>query len=517
MTEIEFKFEIPAERLAALQKDLARGKTVRTHLQARYFDTADGRLAKNNAALRLRKEGRRWVQTAKALGDGPLHRLEHNADLGVPRAGAPVAVDLQRHDGTPVGDVLARVLEDEPLVETFATDIWRSTRRARLGRSIVELALDTGRVIAPASDGKPERVAVVRELEIELVSGSVADLVELAQRWSQRHGLWFSTVSKAERGERLRVAQQQENQGSSQEEEARAVKATPPRLRDAEGGKVSGAELQRAVVAACLAQILPNATEIAAGATAPELVHQLRVGIRRLRSALRELESVAPGRFDTAAWEPVLVESFRALGAQRDRDVLEARLQPRLQAAGAPPIELPQAADAQQVSSPGELVRGAAFQKVLVALIGFAAPPDDHAAEPADKDEATAVRKAVAQRLDKLHRQLRKAGKRFEQLPPEQQHRARKRLKRLRYLAEFVAPLFDKDKAHRYVEHLLPAQDTLGDYNDDVVAIDVYRAAAEQAPRAWFAVGWLAAQRPASAHACAKALCALGDARKFWK
>lgn len=518
MTEIEFKFEIPQQRLSALQKDFARAKTQRTHLQARYFDTADGTLSKNNAALRLRKEGRRWVQTAKALGDGPLHRLEHNVDLGVSRAGVPVQVDARRHAGTPVGEMLERLLGDAPLVETFATDIWRTTRQARLGRSIVELALDDGRVVAPASNGKPERASVVRELELELVSGSVADLVALAQRWSQRRGLWFSTVSKAERGERLRQAQQQ--QGNVQDE-ARAVKAAPARFagaqEDKKGGLLVGpAELQRAVVAACLAQILPNATEIAAGNEAPELVHQLRVGIRRLRSALRELEDVAPGRFDTAGWEPVLVEAFRMLGAQRDRDVLAATLQPRLQAAGAPLADLPKLDNTQQEApSPGELVRSSSFQKLLVALIGFAAP--DGAPAAVTREEADAVRVVVAERLSKLHRQLRKAGKRFEALPTEKQHLARKRLKRLRYLAEFVAPLFDKEKARRYIEQLLPAQEALGDYNDDVVGIETYRQASEQDPRAWFAVGWLIAQQPSFANACARALREVGKARKFWK
>lgn len=513
MTEIEFKFEIPEQRLAALQKDYARAKTMRTHLQARYFDTADGTLSKNGVALRLRKEGRRWVQTAKALGDGPLHRLEHNVDLGMPRAGMPVAVDARRHAGTPVGDVLERVLGDTPLVETFATDIWRTTRLARLGRSTIELALDNGRVIAPASGGRPERVAVVRELELELASGSVADLVEVAQRWSQRHGLWFSTVSKAERGERLREEQEQ---GPAQGD-ARAVKAVPPRFSGSDDGRVGAAELQRAVVAACLAQILPNATEIASGSDAPELIHQLRVGIRRLRSALRELEDVAPGRFDIAAWEPVLVDAFSNLGAQRDRDVLAAKLQPRLQAVGAPLTELPPETEkkAPEIPSPGELVRSTPFQKLLVALIGFAAPPEGPVTT--GKEPTDAVRDLVAQHLDKLHRQLRKAGKCFEQLPTEEQHRARKRLKRLRYLAEFVAPLFDKSRARRYVEQMLPAQDALGDYNDDVVAIEAYRDATVQDPRAWFAVGWLSAQQPVLAGGCAKALRAVGKARKFWK
>lgn len=520
MTEIEFKFQIPKARLAGLQKELARARTTRTHLQARYFDTADGLLAKNGAALRLRKEGRRWIQTAKALGDSAVHRLEHNVDLGLSRPGVPVLVNARRHQGTPVGEVLDKLLEggEVPLVETFATDIWRVTRHTRLGSSVVELALDTGRVIAPASPGRPERASPVCELELELVQGSVSDLVALAQRWSQRHGLWFSTVTKAERGERVRAAQQP---GKEAEETVQAVKATPPRFGQAEedrkgGLMVGAAQLQRAVVAACLAQILPNASEIASGNEAPELIHQLRVGIRRLRSALRELDAVAPGHFDTAAWEPILVTAFRGLGAQRDRDVLEARMQPQLQALGAPLAELPPAGHTQPPPpTAGELVRDAGFQQLLVTLIAFSAPPEVQT--PVTRPEAEAVRQAVGERLGKLHRQLRKAGRNFEGLPTEEQHRARKRLKRLRYLSEFVAPLYGKDKAQRFIEQLLPAQDALGDYNDDVVATEAYREAASQDPRAWFAVGWLSAQTPRQARSCGEALQALGQAAKFWK
>jgi triphosphatase len=516
--EIEFKFQVPAGSLQAVQKELRRAAVARTHMQARYFDTEDGALAANGVALRLRKEGRRWVQTVKALGDGPLHRLEHNVDLGLARRGELPMADARRHQGTPAGERLDALLSqhgEAPLVETFATDIWRSTRNTRLGRSTVELALDIGRVIAPASGGRQERVSPVCELELELTQGSVADLAALAQRWSQRHGLWFSTVSKAERGERLREA--------AEPAPSRAIKARPPQFAGSDGAGSKGGlhigarEVQRAVLAACLAQILPNASEIAGGSEEAEAVHQLRVGIRRLRSALRDLDGLAPERFDTKAWEPPLVDAFRDLGVQRDRDVLSASLQPHLQAAGAPLCELPPSADAQQAPSPGDVVRNPRFQQLLVDLIAFSAPSEAMEEAATGKEEGDAVRKVLAARLNKLHRQLVRAGKRFEDLPIEEQHRARKRLKRLRYLSEFVAPLFDKPKAERYVQHLLPAQDTLGEYNDEVMAIDAYRSAAEQDPRAWFAVGWLRARCPEQAKACGKALASLADARKFWK
>ncbi|MEJ8824050.1 CYTH and CHAD domain-containing protein [Variovorax humicola] len=502
--EIEFKFQVPPQHLRAVEQDIRAATATRKHMQAHYFDTLDGALAARGVALRLRKEGRRWVQTAKALGDGPLHRLEHNVDLASTGATRPEP-DAGRHAGSPVGDLLDKLLDHgaTPLVETFGTDIWRLTRNEREGDTTVELALDTGKVMTPPGEGRGGRASQVCELELELVEGRVQDLVALAQRWSQRHGLWFSTVSKAERGQRLLAV----------EEGERAVKATAPVFDANEAGARSGEAVQRAVLAACLAQMLPNASAIAAGSEDAEVIHQLRIGIRRTRTALRELDALAPGRFD-AAWEAPLVEVFRALGAQRDRELLLSAMQPRLDKAGAPPIDMPPA-DTRQAGSVGDVVRAPAFQAALVSLIGFTAPPSD--AAPAHADDAVDTRRTLQVRLAKLHRQVVRDGKRFESLSAEEQHRTRKRIKRLRYLSEFVAPLFDRAEAKRYIAGLVPAQDALGEFNDAAVALAAYREAAATDPRAWFAVGWLVALQPAGARACHKALRQLGEARRFWK
>ncbi len=521
--EIEFKFHIPADRLKAVEAALRRGVVVRTRLQARYFDTADERLAAQGIVLRLRKEGRRWVQTVKATGDNALHRLEHNVELG--SAGAAPGIDPQRHGGTPVGERLARALAGEDgqpmaLVERQSTDIVRLTRDLRStgpGGVVAELALDVGKVVAHA--GTPERrESPVCELELELKRGSVPGLVALAQRWSQQHGLWFSTLSKAERGARLLAGL----------DVVPAVKAEPPRFASAPDGRA----IQRAVVANCLAQILPNATEVAAGSDDEEQVHQLRIGIRRLRTALRELEGLDPtGAFDRAGWEPVLVDCFRALGAQRDREQVARIAQPRLREAGAPEVD-PLAGDAVGAGapppSPGDAVRAPAFQAVLVALIGFTAtetPAPEPAADgaPLDFDNA---RRLLRKRLQRLHEQALRDGGRFESLDTEGQHRVRKRLKRLRYLAEFAAPLFetedetkgdDKSAAERYLKRLRPAQDALGEYNDEAVAMALYREATAHDARAWFAAGWFGARHAAGAAACREALEKIKGARRFWK
>jgi len=542
--EIEFKFQIPADRLAALKADLRSAPARRTRLRARYFDTADGVLAAHGAVLRLRQEGDRWVQTAKALGDGPLHRLEHNADLGPVQGGEPPRPDVRRHADTPVGERIARLLDEaeKPLIETYGTDIWRLARHVEVAAphdgavATVELALDLGHVVAtPAGSDAPRRSPVC-ELELELVEGDIAGLVALARQWSQAHGLWLSTVSKAERGERLMAGI----------DAAPAVKARPPRFaiaaKDAAKGKgkskaraqagrrtaPDGPAIQRAVVAACLAQMLPNASEIAAGHAAAEVVHQLRVGIRRLRTALRELDALGPG-FDPA-WEAPLVEAFRGLGARRDQELRAEKLGPRLDAAGAPPSTLDAApADAP---APGDLVRAPAFQAALVGLIGFAAGDtpatpvptgdadrdgDGESAAPPEPLDAAEAHRALARRLRKLHRRLVEDAKRFDTLDAEARHGVRKKLKRLRYLTEFVAPLFDAEGAERYLARLAPAQDALGEANDEASALEAFRAAAATDPRAWFAVGWLSARQEAATATSHQALRGIAKAPKFWK
>lgn len=499
MTEIEFKFDIPRTSLPAIEAALGGPDSRRTHLQARYFDTAQGDLATHGVALRLRKEGPRWVQTAKALGDGPLQRLEHNVDLGPARKGQLPQADPQRHAGTPVGERLAQVLQraGTPLVEVYGTDIWRCTQELHVGDSRIELALDQGRVMAPAADGGVPLSAVVCELELELLEGQVTDLSAVASEWATRHGLTFSTVTKSERG--LRLAQGQSTRA--------AVKATAPRW-PVQAGFPDGATVQRTVLAACLAQVLPNASEIAAGSEDAEQIHQLRVGLRRLRTALRELSALGPGL--DPAWEAPLAEAFRALGARRDRQQLLAIVQPQLQAAGAPPMVLP-AQDGSE-PAPAEAVRDARFQATLVALIGFTAVAHGGGTTP------HGTQRHLRKRLDQLYRRLLDDGARFDALAPQARHALRKRLKRLRYLSEFVGSCFAPRRAAQFTRALEPAQDALGSMVDEAVALQSYREISAQEPRAWFAVGWLQARAPHSAARGGQALQELtGLAQPFWR
>jgi triphosphatase len=497
MTEFELKFEIPSANLLRAAAALKEGKTSRQRLQARYFDTAQGALAARGLVVRMRKEGRRWVQTAKGPTSTLLERLEHNVTLAQQTAGTAPEVDLARHDATPVGEAIAKALnlkageEFPPLTPLYEVDVQRSTRLVEHAGSVIEIALDQGRIQSGA------QTLELCELEVELKNGQAEHAAALARQWCADYGLSLSSISKSMKGQQLRNT-----------EAARpAVYASAPEFqRDS-----TGAHIVAVVLQSCLNHILPNASEIAAGGTDPDHVHQLRVGLRRLRTALRELEGLTDA-FDPA-WEAALVQVFRQLGEYRDHDHLEKHLQPALLAAGGPRLNIGQMDTG--VPSPGAAVRAPAFQDALLGLIGFA-----HRSEPQTEGhpvpDSDAVKKILRKRLQKLRVQALREGENFTQLTEVDQHRVRKRLKRLRYLSEFSAPFFKASKVSAFISALKPAQDALGLYNDELMALQAYRRLAAEDPRAWFGVGWLEARRVPNAQRCLKEVDAFAKAQPFW-
>jgi triphosphatase len=491
VVETELKFQVPSAARARVRQAVAT-RTARTlHLRARYFDTPDGRLAAAGLALRLRLEGRQWVQTLKGRGDGALERLEHEVPVAGER-GAPV-VDLARHAGTWAEPALAAALGKDggaALRLVFEADVYRTLRTVHSGKSQIEIAFDTGALIAGAAR-RP-----ICEIEFELKRGQKEALIALASRWVGRHGLWLDVRSKAERGERL----------------SRGVDGGPATSaeRPALGAQMSGDAALRAIVGTCLAQVLPNAADLAAGVGSAEHLHQLRVGLRRLRCALRMFGRGAPAL--DAAWAPALAALFGSLGAARDRDVLAASVLPELQRAGAPLAELP---DDTGADDPTSALRSAEWTILMLELIGFS--HGRAAAEEArDRSAARHVVPLARAQLRRMQRQLKADAAAFLTLDDARRHRARRRLKRLRYSLEFVASLFPPRLVQRCLKRISPAQDLLGRYNDLCVAEAAFRAQMPQDPRAWFAVGWLVAQRAQLVPETAKALARLAKLANAW-
>lgn len=280
MIEIELKFQVPPAARDAVAKAMASGRSERTRLQAVYFDTPDRRLAAAGAAVRLRLEGSRWVQTAKAGDPHGMQRHEHNAPVEGAADGPPPALDLARHHGTPVGDLLARALSGAALEPLFRTDVQRTHREVRAGKGTLELALDIGEITGGG------RHWPLHELEIELVDGDPLAVLDAASCWVGRHGLWLDVRSKAERGDRV----------SRGVDTGEPVSASPwpanPSLREA-------ARLG-------LAHLLPNASEVASGTFTPGHLAQVNDALRRLASALPSFAAADP------AWAAALARTLAA-------------------------------------------------------------------------------------------------------------------------------------------------------------------------------------------------------------
>lgn len=503
MTEIELKFQVSAERRAAVAAAVAgrSGAEQVQRLQAAYHDTAERSLAAAGVALRLRREGPRWVQTLKAGGADALTRLEHNVERPGRSAAVP-PLDLSLHDGTPAGARLAEVLEahassdpEAVLACQFRTDVRRVSRTLRWRGAVLELAFDEGRVVASA------RSQPLCELEIELLRGSPAALVEAARHWVARHGLWLDTRSKAERGDLL----------------ARGLPYSPARKAEAlrlEAG-MPAAAARRAVLQCCAQQVLPNASQVASGVFGDEHLHQLRVGLRRLRAAL--------SLFDThAAPLPLAAAStalFRALGAARDRAAIGAPLREQLERAiattgvalVAPSLPEDAAAD------PAETVRAAPAQDLLLGLLASTLAPDAPDASADAGADAAPLKPQLTARLDRWHRQASRAGRDFASLDDAARHRLRKRIKRLRYAVEFAQGLYGGKKTARYLRALGALQERLGALNDVAVALAAFRGAPADDAAAVFALGWLAARREALAADCVPAMRHFARAKRPWK
>lgn len=483
MTEVELKFQVPPGARAAVLRAVCTATARSLRLRAQYFDTPDRRLAAAGIALRLRLEGGTWVQTLKASGSSLSTRLEH--EVALPRQRGTPTLDISRHDVSPAAAALHAALAGAPPLQlVFETDIRRTHRVLRTAGAQVELALDQGHI------GAAGRKLPVWEMEFELRSGHLGALIGVAQRWVQRHGLWLDPRTKSERGHLL----------------AAGVACSPPATAAVpvlQPGMNIDQGLRR-MVAAALAQVLPNAAVLADGVGQPEHLHQLRVGLRRLRCVLRLFGEHAGA--DTT-WQPQLADLFRRLGASRDLDVWAATLQPALVAAGGPALVLlPDVTPADL----GPQLRDPRVHELWLALLAYA-----EADAPAVEGDPL-LQPVAGRQLQRLHRRLSRLAKVLGTLDAPGRHRLRRRIKLLRYGVDATATLWPAKPLRRYLAALRRLQDELGACNDVQVALDRVLALPQPDAAAWFARGWLTARHDHLQERAAQALQHWPPALKAW-
>ena len=429
---------------------LKQGRARSLRFVATYFDTPERDLARAGVALRVRQEGTRWIQTVKAGGEGAggLHRRE---EIEWTLAGD--RVDLSLMEGTPFARLFSRPEVGERLAAVFVTEFTRTAvQLAFPDGSNGELALDLGEIRARG------QVAPIAEAEIELKAGGAANAFALALSVCDEIPLRLGAASKAERGYALAEGRVPSPR-----------KAAPVAL---DAGMGAGEALRR-IAWAAIGQMQANEGGTIE-AVDPEFLHQFRVGLRRLRSILALARAPL-----AASIHATLLDDLRALqqalGPARDWDVFATETLPPIVAAfpavaGLKGIRV-RAGQLRRSHDrhAAEIVASRDFQKLLLRL-GLALA--DATLDP--RDEATAwlgtpAREYAAGILRARYRKLRRRGAHLVTATPEERHATRIAGKKLRYAAEFFAPLFAEKRARRFARALAELQDVLGALNDAVV------------------------------------------------
>ena len=391
----------------------------------------------------------------------------------------------------------------------FVVDVRRRTLDVVEGESRIEISLDEG--LAKAKG----RQAAFAELELELKSGPQWGLFALARRLAAAGDLTLSFTTKAERGGAL-----------ARPPRSFAHKFQPPALSP----DMTAGEAFQAVARACLVQIAANAERLRRRAS-PEVIHQLRVGLRRLRSLITSFKKVVAdarlpaikaelkwitGELDAARNLDVLLHGdYRAAVAQKDDAEGLKGLGTRLR--GARRMAYVRAVAAAE---------GERFRRLLVdLLIWIEAGPWTAAEKMAAKREQPVSRFAAAE-LAARRRKIARRGRRLRELDPAARHKLRIEAKKLRYAADVFGGLYGRVKRARdFVTALKSVQDTLGELNDIVVGERLAHEAAASPGRAETDSAFVAGRITGAQHArigpltdrAEAALKAFRDARPFWK
>ncbi len=500
--ELELKFTGAPADVAALPQSrllraLADGPGAWARLKSVYFDTPTGLLGDNGISLRLRQEGLRRVQTVKqTTAAGAVVREEFEADIA--GAGFPAPT------GDPFIDDLLRRAQGE-LVQVAQISVDRWTQRARHGGSGFTLAVDLGS--ARAGEGGPP--TPIAQLEIEFQNGEMAHLFDFARLVADNAALRLTAKSKVE------IAQSLSRDGIYALQKMRKPSVDP---------EAPAADALQAMLAAVAIRVIDVQAPLI-DLRAVEGVHQMRVALRRFRAVERTFRKA----LDTDALY-LLTRRARsiahALGPARDLDVFLEETAPAVFAReNAPEGAVALRAKGEEMRAEAwaeahRVVADKSFTHFAIDLLeaGVVAPW-----RAGLNDLGRAPLRAFAPKaLDRALRRARRAEAAMDRTVLAARHPLRIALKKQRYAAQMLGPIYDKERRRSYMAALSRLQEALGVVNDAVVAqalADTISAGGGDAAMraAGFLSGYKAAEAKAAAAEIDDAWDAFMETHPFWR
>jgi inorganic triphosphatase YgiF len=508
--EIEIKLELSPASLPRLKKiPLMRASKRATRRSAEvsvYFDTDKHKLRKKGLMLRVRRVGRRYTQTIKATGgSGLFERDEWESGIAGPRP------DFGLARGTALEALVGRKLR-RGLKPMFETRVARMVYPLTSSTGEIAFTVDRGTIVAG------RRSAPLCEIELELKRGGQAELFNVARELMQAVPARLEFRSKSQRGYELLDDQRD-----------------PPVMAervDLVAG-TSTCDGFKAIGRACLKQIVGNEPALLKGD--PEGVHQMRVGLRRLRAALSLFAAILSDP-QTAAIKTGLQWLQEELGPAREFEVLMKRVvapvrKRRARWDGVPSLshELAEKREAA-LSRAQDAVKSARFHALTLDIAAWletgdwTKPQDDRIRHVG----RVPIEVSAARQLRRRWKKIRKRGKAIARLDAKRRHKLRIQTKKVRYATEFFGDLFPGKRASKRRKRFLPAlealQDALGDLNDIAVHEELIGATGMRRRRVSrkraFATGVLMghedARLDAALAAAIDAYAELATVKRFW-
>jgi triphosphatase len=436
--EVELKLQLDPADLATLLADplFADHDPVSRDQVSIYFDTETRALHAAGLSLRIRTSAGKRVQTIKTESKAAASLFargewECALESDVPALGdAPPALAEALEDGAAAS-----------LAPAFTVEINRTTVVHHNGPDRIELVADRGRAVV-GDENTP-----ICELELELMDGSREALFDLARRLAARVPLRLGVQTKAGRGYALLAGKP-----------SRAVKAEPITLsHDADA-----ADLFEAVAGSCIRQFRLNEDLLLTSGSAGSL-HQARVGLRRLRSALSTFEEMLAGP-ELDRFRSGFSSLAGTLGKVRDVDVMIDKIDDE------PALERLRVARVQRYETAVQTLNSDAVRGLMLDFVEWLSIGDWRKSDETRELRETSAGVTAAQMLDRLRRKIKHRGKHLADLDEHERHRVRIVGKKLRYTAEFFADLYRNKKAvHRrdaFLETIEDLQTALGHLND---------------------------------------------------
>jgi CHAD domain-containing protein len=435
----------------------------RKELDATYYDTADLRLIRAGITVRHRTTGGdagKWTVKFPDEGDHGTATMARR-EFDVAGAAAPMPAEVA---GLVRGYTRAAPVE---VVARLVTSRQSTALRDAAGVDLGEVADDE--VAVHEGDVVTARF---REVEVEIAETVPADLLDAIV-------------------DRLRAAG-----AGAPDPTPKLARALGPRallpadvVRFAPAGDASAADVVHAGIAAAVARVVEH-DHVVRRDEDIEGVHQMRVGLRRLRSDLRTFRPVLD-----ESWSEPLRDELKwlaaELGAVRDGDVMLERfhrqvaaLDPRDRDGAAPIVAALEAQRAEAVAALLATLDTERYTALLDRIVAAAQAPRVNA------DAAAPAAAVVPTLAAGPFKKLRRAVRAMPDPPPDDAlHEVRIRAKRARYAADVAVPVIGDD-ARALAKAISRVQDVLGDHHDAIVAEQWVRAHAGAAP---FAAGLLIA------------------------